>query len=79
MKKIFTKKWFAATAIRMIRTFAQAFLAAVPTTAVTLGEVNWLMAASTACVAAILSFVTALAGLPEVPEDDLIDEIEKEL
>ena len=55
-----------AALIRAIRTFAQAFLACVPTTAVTIGQVDWITAASTAAAAMILSLVMSVAtGLPE--------------
>lgn len=60
------REFAIAALIRAIRTFAQAFLACVPTTAVTIGQVDWLMALSTAAVAFILSLVTSVAtGLPE--------------
>jgi hypothetical protein len=60
-------KWFKAAGIRAIKTFAQAAAAAIGTTA-TLGGVDWLMVGSTAAVAAILSLLTSLAGLPEVED-----------
>jgi len=63
------KKWAAAAGIRAVKTFAQAFIAALPTTAATLGSVNWTMAASTAALAAVISLMTSVAGLPEVPVD----------
>ena len=65
-----TKKWWKAAAIRALRTFAQAAIAVIPTSAL-LTEVNWLMVLSTAAVAAILSLLTSIAtGLPEVPDAD---------
>ena len=71
-KKVKWKAWASAAAIRAIRTFAQAFIACLPTTAVTIGQIDWAIAASTACVAAILSLLTSLAGIPEAesPWDD---------
>lgn len=60
------REFAIAALIRAIRTFAQAFLACVPTTAVTIGQVDWLMSLSAAALAAILSIVTSVAtGLPE--------------
>lgn len=65
--KIFTKKWFEAAAVRMIKTFAQAFVATIGTAAV-MNDVDWRMCLSASVLAAILSFATSLAGLPEVKE-----------
>ena len=60
------REFAIAALIRSIRTFAQAFLACVPTTAVTIGQVDWITALSTAAVAMILSLVMSVAtGLPE--------------
>ena len=62
---VFTKKWFHAAAIRAIKTFAQAMLATM-TVGQTFAEVSWANAASVAGVAAVISLLTSLAGLPEV-------------
>lgn len=67
MIMIFTKKWWVAAAIRALRTFAQTALALIPA-AVSLSDVNWVTVLSTAAMAGILSFLTSLAGLPEVEE-----------
>lgn len=64
------KPWFRSALVRAIRTFAQTFLATIGTGAVVLGDVNWVYVLSSACLAAILSVVTALAGLPEVPNKE---------
>lgn len=66
---VFTKKWFHAAAIRAIKTFAQAMLATI-TVGQTFAEVSWINAASVAGVAAVISLLTSLAGLPEVNEND---------
>lgn len=58
--------WFKAALIRAIRTFAQGFLAIIPTTAIVLSDVNWMMCLSSGAFAALISFVMSLAGLPEV-------------
>lgn len=57
--------WLKAAGIRAIKTFAQAFIACLPVTAATMDTIDWGVAFSTACVAAILSLATSLAGLPE--------------
>ena len=73
------KKLLLAALVRSVRTFAQAAIAAIGTTAL-LTEVNWGVVFSTAGMAAALSILTSLAGLPEVPEEDkeVIEEKEVE-
>lgn len=64
------KKWLKAAGIRAIRTFAEAALAYIGTGAVVLGDVNWLAALSAGLMGAVVALLIALAGLPEVPDDD---------
>lgn len=59
------KKWIKAAGIRAVKTFAQAAVAMIGT-AVVLGEVNWIAVFSAAALAAILSLLTSIAGLPEL-------------
>ena len=66
MKKVFTKEWFIATGVRMIRTFGESALAFIGTGAVVLGDVNWVGVLSAGAMGAAMSFLLALAGLPEV-------------
>lgn len=61
-------KWFKAAGVRAVKTVAQTALATIGTTAM-FTEVNWVIVASTAGLAGILSILTSLAGLPEVTED----------
>lgn len=68
---IFTKEWLKATAIRMIRTFAEAALAYIGTGAMVIGDVNWIGVLSAGAFGAVTSFLLALAGLPEVKSDIL--------
>ena len=60
--------WIKATAIRALRTFAEAMLAYVGTGAVVLGDVNWLAALSAGAMGAVIAVLLALAGLPEVDQ-----------
>lgn len=62
------KKWLKAAGIRAMKTIAQTAVATIGT-AMALGDVNWLMVASAAVLAGVLSLLTSVAGLPEVKED----------
>lgn len=68
MKKIFTKTWFEAAGIRAIKTVAQTAVATIGASAL-ITEVNWLTVLSASLLAGVLSMLTSVAGLPEVPED----------
>lgn len=61
-------KWFIAAGIRAIKTVAQTAVATIGTSAV-ISEVNWLMVGSASLLAGILSLLTSVAGLPEVPDE----------
>lgn len=66
---IFTKDWWIAVAIRMIKTFAEGALAVIGADAIFINEVNWLAVLSGGAMAAVISFLLALKGLPEVKPD----------
>ena len=59
--------WVRAASVRAIKTMAQAAIATIGSS-VALGEVNWILVASSAALAGVLSLLTSLAGLPEVTE-----------
>lgn len=62
------KKWLRAAVIRAVRTMAQTAIAMIGTTAMTLGDINWLMVGSASVMSGILSLLTAMAGLPEIED-----------
>lgn len=64
---ITSKQWWAAAGIRALKTLAQTAAAAISTTAL-LSEIDWVVVGSASALAAILSLLTSLAGLPELRE-----------
>ena len=60
-----TKQWLKAAGIRALKTAAQTAAAAISVSAL-MEDVNWLAVGSTALLAAILSLLTSLGGLPEL-------------
>ena len=67
MKNQDFKSWVKAAAVRAIKTVAQTAVAAIGTSAA-MGDVNWTFIGSTALLSGIVSLLTRIAGLPEVPD-----------
>lgn len=63
------KAWWKAAGIRALKTFAQTIVGSIAVGAA-LDEVRWGYLISVAVVAALLSLLTSVAGLPEVKEND---------
>lgn len=63
----YLQKWARAAGIRAVKTAAQAAIGAIGASVV-LGEVDWLLCGSAAALAAVLSLLTSVAGLPELDE-----------
>lgn len=61
-----TRKWVKAPAVRCVRTFASTVVALMPTTAMTLGSVDWGLTFSSAATATVVILFTCVAGIPEV-------------
>lgn len=64
-----TKEWFKATGIRAVKTMAQTAVAVIGTGAI-ISAVDWKMVVSSAVVAGIVSVLTSVAGIPEVPDTE---------
>lgn len=62
-----TKQWIKAAAVRAVKTMAQSAIAMIGTSVV-MSDIDWKLVLSASIVAGILSILTSLAGLPEVPE-----------
>lgn len=63
-----SKKWWKAAVVRAVKTLCQTAVATIGT-AVVLADVNWVMVCSASILAAILSLLTSVEGLPEVKEE----------
>ena len=63
------KKWTKAAGIRALKTFAQTALSLL-TIGQAFAEINWLNVFSVSGVAAVISLLTSLGGLPEVKKDE---------
>lgn len=63
------KNWLKAAGVRAVKTVAQTAVATIGASAV-LSEVDWLVVASASALAGVLSLLTSIAGLPELPDTD---------
>ena len=61
------KSWIKAAGVRAIKTVAQTAVATIGTSAL-LSQVDWRMVISASILAGVLSLLTSVAGLPEVPD-----------
>ena len=59
-----TKSWILAAGVRALKTVAQAAISVI-STAVMIGEVDWIRVASVAAVSGIESILISIAGIPE--------------
>lgn len=68
MKKRDWIEWWKRAGIRAVKTMAQTAVAMIPVAA-TITAVDWGTVVGTAALAGVASFVTSLAGLPELEEN----------
>ena len=66
------KAWLKAAVIRALRTVAQTAIATIGTAAL-IQEVNWIAVLSASALSGIVSLLMAVAGLPEVKEEALLE------
>ena len=59
------KQWSLAAGVRAVKTAAQSAIGTIGAS-VAMGEVDWALVGSAALLAAIVSVLTSLAGIPEV-------------
>ena len=69
MKNRNLKEWTKKAGIRAVKTIAQAAIAGIGA-AVAMGEVDWRYVVSASVLAGVLSLLTSVAGIPEVPEQE---------
>ena len=66
MSNLTSKAWWAAAGTRAIKTAAQAAIGAIGASAAVIEQVNWEVVAGAAALAAVVSLLTSLEGLPEM-------------
>lgn len=71
------QKWALAAAVRAIKTAAQSAIGTIGASAV-MGEVDWVFVGSAALLAAIVSVLTSVAGLPEVEDGASVAKLAKD-
>ena len=68
---IWTRKFWLGAAERAVKTFFQAFVALIGTSAVVLSDVDWLFIVSGSALAAILSLATSIGSADFVAGEQL--------
>lgn len=62
------KQWMKAAGVRAVKTVAQTAVATIGASAV-ISEVDWIIVVSASLLAGVVSMLTSIAGLPEVPTE----------
>lgn len=68
MTKKNAKQWFKASLVRAIKTVAQTAVSLIGVGTL-MSDIDWLMVASASLLSGILSILTSIAGIPEVPKE----------
>ena len=66
------KNWLRAAGVRALKTVAQTAVATIGSAAV-FTAIDWRVVASAALLSGVLSLLTSIAGLPELPKEDGAD------
>lgn len=69
------KTWMIAAAVRALKTWAQAGIAYLGSGAVGVLETDWVGFLSITCMAAVLSILMSIAGLPEASDGEPLPSI----
>lgn len=72
MNKNYWRQWIRCAGVRMLKTFCQTALSML-TVGQAFIEVNWANVLSVSGVAAVISLLTSIAGLPEVDDTKVYD------
>lgn len=70
------KAWAKAAGVRALKTAAQSALGVIGAS-VALGDVDWMLVGSAAALAAIVSILTSVAGVPEVEDGASVAQLAK--
>ena len=71
------RQWVRCALVRSLKTAAQSAVALIGTS-VYMGDVSWPLIGSAALLAAVLSILTSLAGIPEVEEGASVIKLKEE-
>lgn len=63
------KEWIKFAGIRALKTVAQTAVGLLSGNLIGITEVDWLGTLSVSAMAGVLSLLTSLAGIPEVPQE----------
>lgn len=69
MSNLTSVKWWQCAGVRALKTFAQSAVSLLGVGSVGLLDIDWVGVLSASALAAIISILTSLAGLPEVDEN----------
>ena len=67
------KQWLKAAGVRAVKTVAQTAVATIGASAV-ISEADWILLVSASLLAGVVSLLTSIAGLPEVPAETTEEE-----
>ena len=73
MNANYWKAWWKCAGIRAVKTVAQTAVATVGVSAA-MSDVDWAFVASASVLAGVLSLLTSVTGLPELPEPEIKDD-----